>query len=241
MDVMMLSHTACQRKISDAILPKQIFSTLCVEMLDNRFKELPSNKALILRNIDCPYCGKNLTNDIRTKEHVVARRFVPKGKLENNWNLILDACSDCNVSKSDLENDISAISLHHNFGAYPEEYDDEVTKDAKRKARNSISRRTRKPVESSKENFAFSAPIGPNASISFNMTGMPQVDEFRVFNLARLQLKAFFYFITYQQQESRGYCWTGEYLPFMVTRREDWGNTTWLTLQAPLLTGNLAL
>ena len=42
---------------------------------------------------------------------MIGRRFVPKGKLNNQWNLIVRVCIKCNNKKSDLEDDISAISM----------------------------------------------------------------------------------------------------------------------------------
>jgi hypothetical protein len=63
----------------------------------------------------CPYCGVALSKENSTKEHVLARKFVPKGTLNNQWNLILNACRCCNNSKSDLEDDISAITMQPNM------------------------------------------------------------------------------------------------------------------------------
>jgi hypothetical protein len=52
-------------------------------------------------------------------------KFVPKGTLENQWNLILNACRNCNGRKADLENDISAITMQpdvlgKHFGDHPQ-------------------------------------------------------------------------------------------------------------------------
>ena len=35
-----------------------------------------------LRNLTCPYCGVAIDAKTATKEHVVGRRFVPKGTLD---------------------------------------------------------------------------------------------------------------------------------------------------------------
>src|SRR5689334_12269149 len=78
-------------------------------MEDGNSLRSPSNRPL--NNITCPYCGIDLVQQNAIKEHVVGRRFVPKGKLAHSWNLILQACRQCNEKKSDLEDDISAISL----------------------------------------------------------------------------------------------------------------------------------
>src|SRR5438067_12808695 len=71
----------------------------------------PHNRAIVLKNETCVYCGSELTAGNCTKEHVIGRKFVPKGKLHEEWNLIVRACTSCNHTKSDLEDDISAISL----------------------------------------------------------------------------------------------------------------------------------
>lgn len=184
----------------------------------------PANQAIRLRNVICPYCGCDLTSENTTKEHVVGRRFVPKGKLNGHWNLIVNACGPCNNIKADLENDISAITLHPEHGAPHPDYDDAAKADAKRKAANAFSRRTKKPVKNSHENMKFDVPFGTGANFNFNFTSPPQIDENRAFELARLQLAGFFYWLTYQKDDERGYWWTGEYHPMMMVRRADYGN-----------------
>lgn len=119
----------------------------------------PANQAIRLRNVICPYCGCDLTSANTTKEHVVGRRFVPKGKLNGHWNLIVDACGPCNNRKADLENDISAITLHSEHGEAHPDYDDDAKADARRKAANAISRRTKKPVKDSHESMKLDAPL----------------------------------------------------------------------------------
>ena len=74
-------------------------------------KELPTSYIIRLDNITCPYCGIALTNETSSKEHVIGRHFVSKGTLHGNWNLIVNACNSYNGIKSDLEDDISAITL----------------------------------------------------------------------------------------------------------------------------------
>src|SRR5258708_1804203 len=69
------------------------------------------DRPIQIKNDICVYCAKQLTQDTITKEHVVGRRFIPKGKLNGQWNLIVNACRVCNGRKSDLENDISAITM----------------------------------------------------------------------------------------------------------------------------------
>ncbi len=184
-----------------------------------------ASRAIRLRNVVCPYCGCDLNADNSTKEHVVGRRFVPKGKLNGNWNLIVNACDVCNNRKADLEDDISAITLYPEHGGIHPDYDDEARAEAQRKAANAISRRTKKPVENSHEKMKFNLPFGPDASFNFDFASPPQIDESRAFELARLQLAGFFHWITYQQHAERGYWWTGGFHPLIMVRRADFGNT----------------
>ena len=89
-----------------------------------------------LANVNCPYCGRDLTDKTRTKEHVISKRFVPKGTFDGSWNLILNACRACNNAKSDLEDDISAITMQPDpFGRFA---DPKLQSEAERKRRNSM-------------------------------------------------------------------------------------------------------
>ena len=185
---------------------------------------MPPNAPVRLLNVTCVYCGAALADGSGTKEHVIGRRFVPKGKLDGNWNLIVNACAPCNGKKSDLENDISAITMQPDaFGRHG--HDDATgASEAARKAQNAISRRTKKPVKDSHERMNIKMPLGPGASVSFGFTAPAQLDEGRVFELARLQLMGFFYLITYNDSTQRGGYWIGGFYPVMVTHRADWGN-----------------
>ncbi|MBY4893065.1 HNH endonuclease [Rhodobacteraceae bacterium N5(2021)] len=185
----------------------------------------PANRAIRLRNVVCPYCGCDLTAENSTKEHVVGRRFVPKGKLNGHWNLIVNACRPCNNRKADLENDISAITLHPELGEAHPYYDETARAEGQRKAENAISRRTKKRVKDSKEKMKLSVPFVSSISLNIDFTSPPQIDENRAFELARLQLAGFFQLITYQQLEERGYWWTGGYHPLIMVRRADFGNS----------------
>src|SRR5712671_7028860 len=111
--------------------------------MESALKELPANKALRLDNRTCLYCGADPTVDSpHTVEHVVGRRFVPKGSLHQSWALIGNACATCNGVKADLEDDISAITLQPSLGE--RHTDPMLDAEATRKSANSISRRTRK-------------------------------------------------------------------------------------------------
>lgn len=189
-------------------------------------KALPDNIVVRLDNGTCIYCGVALTKDTTAKEHVIGRRFVPKGKLGGYWNLIVNACQTCNCIKSDLENDISAITMQPDvFGCYGHE--DEVgASEAVRKASKAYSRRTNKPIRDSHEKVNVKMPLGEGASVSFQFTSPPQIDQHRVFELARFQIMGFFYWITFDQASKRGRFWRDGFHPVLEASRSDWGNTS---------------
>ena len=194
-------------------------------MSSSELKYLPSNKAIILENITCIYCGCNLKdNSENTKEHVIGRRFVPKGSLDGWWNLILRACTKCNSIKSNLENDISAITLVWKTWLNSSNANESEIKEACRKSQNSISNKTRKPVIKSKEKLKIEISNIPGLNLAFNTVAPPQLDEMRIYDLARLQLMAFFYFITYDETLKRGYYWEDGFHPLAFALHSDWGN-----------------
>lgn len=91
---------------------------------------------VVKRNILCAYCGTPLAPfGGGEQEHVIGRRFVPKGTLSGQWNLIVKACPTCNDHKADLEDDISAITMQPDgLGRFPDD-DERLHTEAVRKAR----------------------------------------------------------------------------------------------------------
>lgn len=179
---------------------------------------------LRLDNETCPYCGVLLDPATATRDHVVGRRFVPKGKLDRCWNVILGACQPCNNRKSDLENDISAITMQPDPTGRFARPDPVLTAEARRKGLNSLSRRTRKPVGQSSEEITIKGSLGSGSTFSFTATAPPQLDESRVWELARFHVAGLFYTITYNESTRRGGFWPGGFFPLMMSLRGDWGN-----------------
>lgn len=195
-------------------------------MLGAELQEIPRNRPIVLRNLTCPYCGCELNEEF-TKEHVIGKRFVPVGTLYQDWNLIVRACKPCNGRKSDLEDDISAITMHHDaFGNSPSP---EAAVEADRKKAKSRSRRTGKPVGESAESMTLRTQLGNSVTMTFTFTAPPQIESDRAFELARLQMMAFFYFLTYSEQTSRGQFWRGTFVPLIEARKSDWGNSIHLS------------
>jgi hypothetical protein len=193
-------------------------------MLSTELNELPSNRAVVLDNITCPYCGIEINDDNDSKEHVIGRRFVPKGTLNGSWNLIVRACKKCNSEKSHLENDISAITLASKVWFGSDNSETNIEQEALRKAQKSISHKTRKPVIHSHEELNFEVPFSPGATFKFNMVSPPQIASNRLYELARMQMMAFFYFITFNNETKRGGFWQEGFHPLSEAHHGDWGN-----------------
>lgn len=190
----------------------------------DQFREYPGHLPINLHNSTCVYCGVVLTASNTTKEHVIGRRFVPKGKLDGWWNLIVRACESCNRIKQDLEDDISAITIAPDAAGRLTTHDPVHQAEAARKGRGSFSRRTGRAVADSSEQLKIEAPFGPGAWIKAEFTAPPQIDRERLFHLARLQIRAFFYLLTYDKSRKTGKFWhDGCYLVEHVIRA-DWGN-----------------
>lgn len=193
------------------------------------------DKAVRLYNIACLYCGRRFGPSLkRTTEHIIGRRFVPLGSLDQHWNLIASACLDCNRLKSSLENDISAVTMQPDvLGRHPQ--DDEVLRqEAIRKGAGSISELTKRCVAESQEILALETPLlegVPTARMKLSFTGPPTMDDDRAYRLAWYQVAGFFYWITYKKEKRVGCHWLGSYMPLMMVRESDWGNTLMRSFQ----------
>lgn len=193
-------------------------------MPSSELRALPPNRATLLHNKTCVYCSKPFEDIESTKEHVIGRRFVPRGTLDREWNLIVLACGPCNNMKSLLEDDLSAITMQPDAAGVHATEDPVLRDEADRKAKNSVSRRTGKRVAESKETFSISMPFGPGVVFTFSCVAAPQPDEARAFELARLQLVGFFYFLTYKAETRQGGYWLHSFSPLNAAFRSDWGN-----------------
>jgi len=186
--------------------------------------QMRTNSVTVLDNETCVYCGTVLNAVEATEDHVIGRRFIPKGKLHGQWNLIIGACKQCNGRKSSLENDISAITLQADGRGRFAETDSKLAVEAARKAWGSVSQRTGKLVKDSFEQVKIKTLAAPGLEIDFSMTSPPQTDSNRIFELSRLQLMAFFFWVTYNPTTKRGGYWLGDFMPVLEASRSDWGN-----------------
>jgi hypothetical protein len=187
-------------------------------------KLLDPGRATLLHNVTCVYCGKEIDKTNSNKEHVIGRRFVPRGSLVRSWNLIVRACVPCNVRKSDLEDDLSAVTMQaDSFGRYPAA-DPDLVKEAARKAARSISRRTGKPVRQSAVTLSVQSSPVSGLSISATLVAPAQPDASRAAELARMQLAALFYWVTFDPSARTGRFWSGDFFILNAALRGDWGN-----------------
>src|SRR4051794_17550674 len=118
----------------------------------NALIETASNRAIILNNAACAYCGVEFSDVmLPEKEHTIGRRLVPKGTLNRQWNLLLRSCRRYNSYKANLEDDISAITMQPDATGQFVNADPRLRAEAARKAHNAISRKTGKPVSAPEE------------------------------------------------------------------------------------------
>jgi hypothetical protein len=182
-----------------------------------------SNRVTRLKNLRCPYCGGRSSREKPlTYDHVVGRRFVPKGALAGGWNLIVQACQSCNTEKSDLEDDISAVTLQPDLQEGHSNVD--LDTEARRKAGGSISRRTKKLVVDSHESFSLEGQMMPGVKATVGFVGPPQLDPERVRKLAAMHLRAFFYLMSYDAARLDGGFVPGDIGHLFQANRPDWGN-----------------
>jgi hypothetical protein len=188
--------------------------------IDNLLRTF-SPRELELRNHNCIYCCRALTRATRTREHVIGRHFVPRGRLD--INLIAWACDQCNNDKSDLEDDISVISmLPAIVQSHPSM--DERSADIARKLQSAFSRRTGKLVRDSQETITIKGQIFPGLTATIKMMSNPQTDPERVGRLAFYHIRAFHYFTTYRKDTKQGWGVPGVFAVAGDYRRPDWGN-----------------
>lgn len=191
--------------------------------MSNKIIAPPPDRAISLDNVTCVYCGRNLTHQERSKEHVIGRRFVPKGTLANEWNLLVWACVPCNRKKADLEDDISAITMYHEVWKEGDKADRTLRREAARKMQKSLSRKTKKSVAQSFETLRGQAPF-LGGQLRYSFTAPPQIESSRLYELARLHMTGFFYWITYSKETNKGGYWLGGFYPLLEAARMDWGN-----------------
>jgi hypothetical protein len=183
-----------------------------------------------LRSSICAYCAVPFSATVRpTLEHAVGRKFVPKLKLSAQWNLHVLACSKCNGTKAELEDDISVISmLGGPDGRGP--VDPILISEIQRKARRAISRKTRKPVAHSAETVTIEHSFGP-FNMKFGFSAPAQIQTERIRALAWFHVQAFAFFTSYDASARRGNFLHEKFDLLAHVSQADWGNVKlrWFT------------
>jgi hypothetical protein len=183
------------------------------------------DKPVSLPGRKCAYCGVDLERRTTTRDHVVARNFVPEGTLASGFFLQVKACRPCNDRKAALEDDISIITmLPDTLGRYVRD-DDRLTRTVARKARGAISPATRRLAAQSYNQIEASIPIGGGASLTYKGVAMPTLDSQRVARLAYFHVQGFYHFRSFDPQRGHG-AWfqPNQFLTLGHLTRDDWGN-----------------
>lgn len=204
-------------------------------------------KPIVLSNNRlCPYCGTNLhildEKEINV-EHVIGRRFLPKGFLDGEWNLIVKACKKCNDEKARLEGGISVISLIDPIPAKSESAEIKNELERKLGKEDAITGRhrgganhpeTNKPIALSgiKEKIEFSLP---NLKACFGLSGPPQAMNSELL-LSTYHIQGFYYLIAnlepndaYPTKASSDKCLflaSNLVAPLFSLKKADWGNVS---------------
>jgi len=221
-------------RISESSAPHSI------EAVMDGVVKFPGNRAIVLKNKTCPYCGKAFGEELpATKEHVVARNFVPRGCFDGQWNLILRACEPCNRDKAKLEDDISAITMQPDvFGQLACE-DPRLSVESARKAK-ATSRRTGRRVSDSRERIILQQPLAVG-NLTLNLEAPPQIEPERIWKLAHYHWRGFFYFDTYDTETRRGGFLIGDFMPVLTVPRRDWGHVRMRAFMAEVQTWELRI
>lgn len=192
-------------------------------MIERLLRDMRRHQSVRLKNLTCPYCGVEITKQNDSKEHVIGRNFVPVGSFDKQWNLIVQSCKNCNNKKSDLEDDISALTLDLCI-----KNNKDISKSAmqktKRKIEKCVSRQTNKTIENSRVTGVFALSHIENLAVSVNYQAPAQLDDNRCFELARYHLMAFYYFVSFNDQTMKGGFWPEGFHPAFQAPHSDWGN-----------------
>ncbi len=193
-------------------------------MNTQELQEFPGNKNHRLRNTSCVYCGRKFGKTLPSKkEHVVGRKFIPRGTLSRGWNLIINSCKKCNDEKGGLEKELSAISMQPDaWGQVPLD-EPHLRSEAARKE-TERSTKTGKTVAQSQETFSVTAKLLPGLSMNIDYTAPPQMPEERAGRLARFQIGGLFYLHTYDNALGQGSPPPGRFYIVEMKHRADWGN-----------------
>jgi len=145
----------------------------------------------------CLYCGRFVgagSTLISDREHLIARNFVPTGKLHaSSFNFIFRACRECNDRKGDAERHVSSVTLLNS----PRRLDDPaIDQIARRKGSGDYSP-TGQGIRIGEEVHRHTIEFAmQGATLGFEMVAPPQLDPERAGLLAFHQIQALFSMVT---------------------------------------------
>ncbi len=145
----------------------------------------------------CPYCGVfvGLGSEVPSdKEHLIARRFVPKGSLEGGaFNFIFRSCKVCNNRKASAERHVSSVTLYNSPGRAEDARVDEI---ARRKASQDFHPDKKGVrIEDASDRHSTAFQIGP-MSVRFGFVSPPRLNDDEARVLACCHVKALFALLT---------------------------------------------
>lgn len=112
--------------------------------------------------------------------------------------------------------------------------DPRLAEHALRKARSTRSSRTGRAVADSTESVTLTSESDSGLFRSINLVCGPQLRADRAYMLARYQVGAFFYFITYDRNSKLGGFWPDGFWPVHMASQNDWGNSLCRSFQSML-------
>jgi hypothetical protein len=202
-------------------------------------------------NIHCLYCDTFLgpgTTATVTKEHLIGRRFVPKGSLDSGqrFNFIFSACDECNGHKARFEDHVSAVCMMWSRRAAEEP---SFLAEAFRKTANSYHPlRPGVKIADASEHPRISGSFG-DANVQMTFAAPPRIDQSHVSGLAAMHVQALYSLATTRDHRSRESLkrlaptniWILDWYP-----ASDWGNPALvearkrITRRPPVITVNAA-
>lgn len=176
----------------------------------------------------CPYCGafvgagSVIPSD---KEHLIGRRFVPTGSLdEGAFNFIFRSCKECNHRKGRAERHVSSITLFTSPGRAEDSRIDAI---ARRKAsRDYHPDKKGVLVEDAGERPSVKFRAGP-MSVRVEFVSAPQLNQFEAQTLACYHVMALFALVTTKNCRVKEACRIlppPQLLHFGYFGHGDWGN-----------------
>jgi len=174
----------------------------------------------------CLYCGSVVGKGAETdsnKEHLIGRKFVPKGKFDEGkeFNFIFRSCRKCNQNKAKLERHVSSVTI---FNSSARLKDADVNKVAIRKGNKDYHPdKTGTLIKNSDDKFEFSF----GKFIRLDAISPPQFNQDYVSELASYHIQGLFSLITSKNPSiaigtrllRRDYIST-----FNFYHKQDWGN-----------------